>query len=96
MENKDIIELLRNEKRNLREKFGLISIGLFGSHAKGTEGTESDVDLLVELSEARFDSLAGLQIYLERRLGKPVELIRKRKGLSDRFLRRIERDIQYV
>jgi len=96
MENKDIIELLRNEKRNLREKFGLISIGLFGSHAKGTEGPKSDVDLLVELSEARFDSLAGLQIYLERRLGKTVELIRKRKGLSDRFLRRIERDIHYV
>jgi len=96
MENKDIIELLRNEKRNLREKFGLISIGLFGSHAKGTQGPESDVDLLVELSEARFDSLAGLQIYLERRLGKTVELIRKRKGLSDRFLRQIERDIYYV
>ena len=96
METKDIIKLLRNEKRNLREKFGLISIGLFGSHAKGTEGPESDVDLLVELSEARFDSLAGLQIYLERKLGKPVELIRKRKGLSERFLRRIERDIQYV
>ncbi len=96
MENKDIIELLRNEKRNLREKFGLISIGLFGSHAKGNQSPESDVDLLVELSEARFDSLAGLQIYLESRLGKPVELIRKRKGLSDRFLRRIERDIQYV
>ena len=96
MNNKDIIELLRNEKRNLREKFGLISIGVFGSHAKGTEGPESDVDLLVELSEARFDSLAGLQIYLERRLGKPVELIRKRKGLSTRFLKRIERDIRYV
>jgi len=96
MEHKDIIELLRIEKRNLQEKFGLISIGLFGSYAKGTEGPGSDVDLLVELSEARFDSLAGLQIYLESKLEKPVELIRKRKGLSERFLRRIERDIQYV
>jgi predicted nucleotidyltransferase len=36
MEQNDIIELLRNEKGNLQEKFGLISIGLFGSHAKGT------------------------------------------------------------
>jgi len=96
MENSDIIELLRVEKMNLQDKFGLISIGLFGSHARGTESTGSDVDLLVELSEVRFDYLAGLQIYLESRLGKPVELIRKRKGLSDRFLRRIERDIQYV
>jgi len=96
METKDIIELLRDEKRNLRNNFGLISIGLFGSYAKGTEGPESDVDLLVELSEAHFDSLAGLQIYLEKRLGKPVELIRKRKSLSERFLNRIERDIRYV
>ncbi|MBL7178218.1 MAG: nucleotidyltransferase domain-containing protein [Desulfobacteraceae bacterium] len=96
MEHNDIIELLRNEKRNLQDNFGLISIGLFGSYAKGTEGPGSDVDLLVELSEPRFDFLAGLQMYLEKRLGKPVELIRKRKGMSDRFLRRIERDIQYV
>ena len=96
MDQKDIISLLRDEKRILREKFGLISIGLFGSHAKGTEGPESDVDLLVELAEPRFDSLAGIQIYLERKLEKPVELVRKRKGMSERFLRRIERDIQYV
>lgn len=96
MEHEAVMELLRNEKRNLQDKFGLISIGLFGSRAKGTDDPESDIDLLVELSEPRFDSLAGLQIYLERRLGKPVELIRKRKGLSDRFLRRIERDIKYV
>jgi len=96
MDQKDIIALLRDEKRVLRERFGLLSIGLFGSHAKGTERPESDVDLLVELSEARFDSLAGLQIYLETKLKKPVELIRKRKGLSERFLRRIERDIKYV
>ena len=96
MEHKDVIELLRIEKRNLQEKFGLISIGLFGSLARGTEGPESDIDLLVELSEARFDSLAGLQIYLESKLEKPIELVRKRKGMSARFLKRIERDIQYV
>jgi len=96
MEQREIIALLRNEKRTLQEKFGLISIGLFGSHAKGNQRPESDVDLLVELSEARFDSLVGLQIYLERLLEKPVEVVRKRKGLSERFLRRIERDIRYV
>lgn len=96
MEDNYIIELLLNEKANMREKFGFISIGLFGSHAKGIEDPGCDVDLLVELTEARFDFLAGLQIYLESRLRKPVDLIRKRKGLSDRFLIRIERDIKYV
>ena len=96
MSDKEILDILRKEKRYLHENFGLLSIGLFGSYAKGTQGPESDVDLLVEFTEPRFDFLAGLQIYLEGRLGKPVEIVRKRKGLSERFLRRAEKNIHYV
>jgi len=96
MENKEILEILRKEKSYLSKNFGLSSIGLFGSFAKGTQMPESDIDLLVELKEPRFDFLAGLQIYLESKLGRPVEVIRKRKGLSDRFLKRIEKDIHYA
>jgi len=96
MTDKEILDILHKEKPYLHKKFGLLSIGLFGSHAKGTEGPESDIDLLVEFSEPRFDFVAGLQIYLEGKLGKPVEVIRKRKGLSKRFLRRIEKNIHYV
>ena len=96
MIDKKILEILRKEKPYLQENFGLISIGLFGSYAKGTQRSESDIDLLVEFTEPRFDFVAGLQIYLEARLGRPVEVIRKRKGLSTRFLKRIERDTYYV
>ena len=88
--------ILRKEKSFLSENFGLASIGLFGSFAKGKETSDSDVDLLVELKEPSFDFLAGLQIYLESKLGRPVEIVRKRKGLSARFLKRIEKDIRYV
>ena len=55
MTNKKILEILRKEKPYLQEKFGLLSIGLFGSYAKGTESPESDIDVLVELTEPRFD-----------------------------------------
>ena len=96
MTNKEILEILRKEKRYLRENFGLLSIGLFGSYARGTERLDSDIDVLVELTEPRFDFLAGLQLYLEKKLGKPVEVVRKRKGLSERFLKRIGDTIQYA
>ena len=92
----EILSLLRREKPYLQRKFGVLSIGLFGSYSKGMERPESDIDLLVEFAEPRFESLAGLQIYLESRFGKPVELIRKRKSLSERFIRRIEENIQYA
>jgi len=96
MSEKEIMDILRKEKPYLHDKFGLLSIGLFGSYSKGLQKKESDIDLLVELTEPRFDYLAGLQIYLEEKIGQPVEVIRKRKGLSERFLRRIEKDLRYV
>ena len=96
MNDKEILRILRKEKPYLQDNFGLLSIGLFGSYAKGTERFDSDIDVIVELTEPRFDYVAGLQIYLEDRLGQPIDVIRKRKGLSERFLRRIEKDIQYV
>ena len=96
MTGQEILDLLRNEKSFLRSEFGVKSIGLFGSYAKDTQGPESDVDLLVELIEPRFDFLVGLQMYLENKIDKPVELIRKRPGLSERFLQRITSQIHYA
>jgi predicted nucleotidyltransferase len=93
---KEILDILRKEKRYLQENFGLLSIGLFGSYAKGKQRPDSDINVIVELAEPRFDFLVGLQIHLEDRLGKPVEVIRKRKGLSERFLRRVVKDVHYV
>jgi len=96
MTDQEILDVLRREKPYLRREFGLLSVGLFGSYVKGAQGPNSDIDLLVEFAETHFDSLAGLQIYLEGRFGRPIELIRKRKSLSERFIRRIEKDIRYA
>ena len=96
MTEKDLLDILQKEKRYLQENFGLLSIGLFGSYSKGMQGSDSDIDLLVELSEPCFDFLAGIQIYLEERIGKRVEVIRKRKDIGERFLGRIEKSIHYV
>lgn len=96
MTENEILDILQAEKPYLRQRFGLLSIGVFGSYAKGAQGPDSDVDLLVELTEPRFDFLVGIQMHLEKRLGKPVELIRKRPGLSERFLKRVEKNIHYA
>jgi predicted nucleotidyltransferase len=96
MTSQDILDFLRKEKPYLRKEFGVQSIGLFGSYAEGTQSPESDVDLLVELKEPRFDFLVGLQLYLEENIGKPIELIRKRPNLNKRFLNRIGTRIHYA
>jgi len=96
MTSQEIMNFLQEKKPYLREEFGVLSIGLFGSYAKGTQGPKSDVDLLVELKEPRFDYIAGLQLYLEENLGKPIELVRKRSSLNERLLKRIKTQIHYA
>lgn len=96
MDRTEIVNLLNKEKPYLYQRFGLLRIGLFGSYSKDLQTEESDIDLLVELTEPRFDYLAGLQIYLEKMLGQSVDLIRNRKALSEQFRKRIEKDIIYV
>ncbi|HAR34963.1 MAG TPA: toxin-antitoxin system toxin subunit [Desulfobacter sp.] len=92
----DIIQILKDEKKLLNDQFGVLSIGLFGSYAKGAQNSESDIDLMVELKEPRYEFLAGLQIYLEQKFEKKIELIRKRKNFSDSFVKSIEKNIIYV
>ncbi|AOY60109.1 nucleotidyltransferase family protein [Desulfococcus multivorans] len=92
----DIIALLRAEKPYLNEKFGVVNIGLFGSFARESPNDDSDIDLMVELKEPRFDWLAGLQIYLENKFDRKIEIVRKGNSLNTRFTRRIEKDVIYA
>ena len=91
-----ILDQLKIERAYIKSQFGVISIGLFGSYAKDEQKPESDIDLIVELSSPTFDNLAGLQIFLEKKFNKKIELVRIRKGLSDRFLERINKDVHYA
>ncbi|HUT42922.1 MAG TPA: nucleotidyltransferase domain-containing protein [Desulfobacterales bacterium] len=86
---RDILTVLKAEKPHLRNKYGVLNIGLFGSYAKGTQHADSDIDFLVELEAPRFDWIAGLQIYLEEKFGRRIELVRKGNKLNRRLMERI-------
>lgn len=54
------------------------SAALFGSYARGEETPESDIDLLVEYSKPlSLFGIAGIQIDLEDKLDKKVDLVEK-------------------
>jgi predicted nucleotidyltransferase len=91
-----IISLLRAEKSYLTKEFGVVNIGLFGSFARGKPGMDSDIDLIVELTEPRFDYLAGLQVYLEKKLSRKIEIVRKGNRANSRFVQRVEKDTIYA
>ncbi|MBU4317876.1 MAG: nucleotidyltransferase domain-containing protein [Proteobacteria bacterium] len=92
----EILRQLRADKTFLNHKFGVIDIGLFGSFAKGLSGLESDIDLIVELKEPKFEWLAGLQVYLEGKFNRKIELIRKGSHINESFASRIKKETLYA
>jgi predicted nucleotidyltransferase len=87
---------LKAEKSYLAKEFGVVSIGLFGSFARGQSGRNSDIDLIVELREPRFDYLAGLQVYLENKFSRKIEIVRKGNRINSRFVKKVEKDTIYA
>ena len=65
----------REEILGIAARYGARDIRVFGSTARGEAGTESDVDVLVELEPGRslFD-LGGLAMDLEELLGRRVDV----------------------
>ena len=92
----DILSFLARNKTEMERRFGVRRIGLYGSYASGTQRDESDVDLVVELREPKFDDLAGLHIFVEQALGCRVDIRRLSKNLRTGFIQRIEKEALYV
>lgn len=70
-----ITDLLREKYPDLVSEYGVKKIGLFGSYAKGMPHATSDIDLVVEFERPLGFRFIEFTEYLERLLGKKVEVL---------------------
>ena len=73
----EIKEILRKHKKELRERFGVKEIGIFGSYVRNEQTESSDVDILVESERPIGWEIVDLKEYLEKILGIKVDLVSK-------------------
>lgn len=92
MNKADYIELLLSCSSTLRKNYGIKSLRLFGSIARGDGNEGSDVDIFVETETPNPFILLDAKDFLERRIGRPVDIIRNHNNLNPRLRNRIERD----
>jgi uncharacterized protein len=68
----------RGKIDDILAKYGASNPRLFGSVAQGTAGPDSDIDILLDLSEAgsgsRLSRLSGIRLELEQLLQMPVDV----------------------
>jgi predicted nucleotidyltransferase len=75
MRREAVLELLARHMDEMRHRFDVRSLALFGSHARDEARPDSDVDLLVEFSgPVTFLGFMDLTDYLERLFGTRVDL----------------------
>jgi len=90
-----ILNFLKENKKELQEKFALESIGLFGSYAKNTANEQSDIDIVITSHKKDFFLRDDLKEYLENYFKRDVDI-----GYLDTFRsyykQKIQKDIIYV
>lgn len=69
-----IIRFLREHKPHLEKNFGVTKIALFGSYARGEQTQASDIDVLIETTNASFDNYCSLKAFLEDSFKRRVDL----------------------
>jgi len=74
-----IMKVLKDHKEELKRDFSVKKIGIFGSYTREEQTPESDIDIYVEfdIKNLTFDRYLELIDYLEKLLGRKIDLITK-------------------
>jgi len=92
----EIKDILAEHEEELKGKFKVKEIGIFGSYVRKRQGKKSDVDILVEFYETidlfRFVELGD---FLSEILGVKVDLVMK-ETLKPRIKERILSEVIYL
>lgn len=70
-----IIANIEERADEIRTRFGVARLGVFGSRVRGEESRDSDLDVLVEFECPTFRNYMGLKRFLEELTGLPVDLV---------------------
>jgi predicted nucleotidyltransferase len=86
---RQLIEERRDDIVSIAARHGARNVRLFGSVARGEDGPDSDVDLLVDTGPTTSSWFpAGLILDLEQILGRPIEIVTD-QGLSPLIKERV-------
>ena len=88
------IKILRQHFPEIKKKYSVSYLGIFGSYVRGEQTSESDLDLLVEFEEkpGLFEYIE-LEDYLSGLLGVKVDLVMKsalKPNIGKRILNEVE------
>ena len=94
----EIKKILKKHEKEIKERYEIKEIGIFGSYLRGEANEESDIDILVEFEPHAKISLLDfveLENYLSDLLGVKVDLVEK-SALKPRIGKQIVSEVIYI
>lgn len=92
MNRDDIISFLRDFKSRNADRYGIISLGVFGSVARGDIRDDSDIDIYVTTKTPDPFALVHIKDDIEGRLHRRVDIVRVRDRMNPFLRKRIEKE----
>jgi predicted nucleotidyltransferase len=90
-------DVLREHDKELKEKYAVKTLAVFGSYVRGEQTKESDIDILVTFSRPVGFLFIACAEYLEEILGKKVDLLTPKMINKNPYLhKRVKKDLEYV
>jgi len=95
MHRNKALAVLRELHPVLRDHFGVLHLGIFGSVARDEATDDSDIDIVVKMPPDLY-LMVHLKAQLEEALHVPVDLVRYRERMNRFLKKRIEAEALYV
>lgn len=95
--NKESLLALISSNKGAIRKYGVKTLGLFGSFSRNKQNDQSDVDLLVDFEPEKetYRNFIGLAYFMEELLGRKVEIV-TRNGMSPYIGPKILKEVENV
>ncbi len=87
-----ILSSLHKYKNKYKTKYGIEEIGIFGSFAKNSATSESDIDVFVKLKHSNLFTLSRMRIELEEIFGIHTDIVQMRDRMNSYLKKHIEEE----
>ena len=90
-----ILQILKQHKPALQQKYPLSELAVFGSYARGEATHDSDIDIAVELNGPMGLNFIEMADEIEALFGIKTDVVTKR-SIRQLYLANVEKDLIYI
>ena len=96
MNQEDILDKLSEYKRQNSKKYGITTLGLFGSTARNQFNENSDIDICLQIKEPNPFIIVHIKSDIEKLFNKQIDIVRIREQMNPFLKARIDKEAIYV